>query len=52
MVDLYAKFATEHLAKAENRLNHFGENNVIEMSRSDNKKGLEFGWWPELELNQ
>lgn len=33
MVDRYAKFATEHLAKAANRLDHFGENNVIEMSR-------------------
>lgn len=33
MVDRYAKFATEHLAKAANRLDHFGNDNVIEMSR-------------------
>jgi hypothetical protein len=40
MVDRYAKFATEHLAKAANRLDYIGEDNVIEMSRSGNKKGL------------
>jgi integrase len=33
VVDQYAKFATEHLAKAANRLNHFGKDNVIGMSR-------------------
>lgn len=30
MADRYAKFATEHLAKATNRLDHFGQDNVIE----------------------
>jgi len=33
MVDRYAKFATEHLAKAANRIDHFGQDNVIELSR-------------------
>jgi integrase len=35
MVDRYAKFATEHLAKAAHRLDHFGKksSNVIELSR-------------------
>ncbi len=33
MVDRYAKFATEHLATAANRIDTFGSDNVIEMSR-------------------
>lgn len=33
MVDCYEKFATEHLAKAAHRLDHFGQVNVIELSR-------------------
>jgi integrase len=38
MVDRYAKFATEHLSISANRLDYFGIDNVIEMSRSGNKK--------------
>lgn len=33
MVDRYAKFATEHLANAANRIDHYTDNNVIELSR-------------------
>ncbi len=32
MVDRYAKFATEHLAKVANRIDYFGQDNVIELS--------------------
>jgi hypothetical protein len=35
------RFATEHLVKATNWFDYFGKDNVIEMSRSKNKKGLE-----------
>jgi integrase len=40
MINRYAKFATEHLSKAANRLDHFGKDNVMGMSPSGNKKGL------------
>jgi integrase len=33
MVDRYAKFATEHLAKAANRIDHYSVDNVVELSR-------------------
>lgn len=33
VVDRYVKFATEHLAKAANRIDRFGQDNVIELSR-------------------
>jgi len=33
MVDRYAKFATEHLAKAANRIDHYSVDNVLELSR-------------------
>ncbi len=32
MVDRYAKFATEHLAKAANRIDHYSVDNVLELS--------------------
>jgi hypothetical protein len=43
MVDHYAKFATEHLATAEKRIETAAAENVIELSRfchGPNDKGL------------
>jgi hypothetical protein len=41
MVDRYAKFATEHLANAASRIDvSASEDNVINLSRSPNEKGL------------